>query len=293
LQRPDAAQAAATWLAELAPSALDGLDDDRVAAWLAERVQAALGQLDGPGLSLRAAERLVNEGTHQRLVDAVARGVSDYLADPEHLPAISEFLAHAMNIDNPMVKSMLKAAAPKAALGLVGVLDELQARPDHPWRQQFDRWVRQWLVQAAESKVWEARIRQWQDDLAGSASAHGWIAALWPGIKRQLRTRLQNDAGQFTPALARMVQQLGQQLGSQPALLQRLDAALAEAAATLASEHRGAAARFLEAQLGRWSGEEMSDKVELAIGRDLQFIRVNGTLVGGLIGLLLHALSRL
>jgi uncharacterized membrane-anchored protein YjiN (DUF445 family) len=293
LQRQDAADATAGWLAKLAPRALAGVDDAHVAAWLAARVQAALQQLDGPALSLRAAERLVAEGTHQRLVDGVARGVSDYLADPEHLPAISDFLAQAMNIDNPMVKSMLKAAAPKAAQGLVGVLDELQARPDHPWRLQFDRWAAEWLAQAATSKVWDARVRQWQHELVGAASTQAWIAGLWPGIKTQLQTRLDTDAGQFTPFLARMVQALGQHLASDPELRARLDATLADAAATLASEHRGAAARFLEHQLGRWSGEQMSEKVELAIGRDLQFIRVNGTLVGGLIGLALHALAQL
>ena len=292
LEGPAAAPVAG-WLAEFAPRLVRGLDDERVAAWLAECTAEALDRLDASRLTEQGLRRLLEEGLHQRLLDGVAGRVATWLEVPEHLPAISDFLAQAMNIDNPMIKSMVKAAAPKAVSGLVALLADLQDREDHPWRGQLDHWANEAVGHLHDNRIWHARIRRWQEDALQSRTLRDWLQALWPQLKARLEQRLADDPAALAASLTPLVEALGRQLTADPALLARLDDALVGAAASLSASHRGAAARFLESQLARWSADEMSEKVELAIGRDLQFIRVNGTLVGGLIGLALHALAQL
>jgi uncharacterized membrane-anchored protein YjiN (DUF445 family) len=123
------------------------------------------------------------------------------------------------------------------------------------------------------------------------------MQGLWPRLKQRLQAALEDQPATGSPSLqatlGSLVRQLGSHLQADARLRAGINLALADTLAGLVQQHRGAAARFLEAQLARWSPAEMSDKVELAIGRDLQFIRINGTLVGGLVGLLLHALHQL
>ncbi|MDU4301203.1 MAG: DUF445 family protein, partial [Eikenella corrodens] len=77
-----------------------------------------------------------------------------------------------------------------------------------------------------------------------------------------------------------------------PQQLRRLNVRLALLARSLVRRHRHAAAEFIADKVKSWDSRQMSDKLELSIGRDLQFIRINGTLVGGLVGLLIYTLSQ-
>jgi uncharacterized membrane-anchored protein YjiN (DUF445 family) len=299
LQQPETADALAGWLLQATPQLLASLDDERLAAWLAEAVHAELMRLDLPELSGRAATRLANAGQHQRVLDAVAGALQRYVADPEHLGAIAEFLARALNLDNAIYKTMIKAAAPRATQALAHMLGELRAAEEHPWRTQLDTWVQEWVQALPQSEGWRTHLGEWQTEALASPSAQAWLHGLWPRLKARLLAALGNpQPGATSPAplsasLSGLVRQLGHRLHQDPALRASINQALADTLAGLVQRHRGASARFLEAQLARWSPAEMSDKVELAIGRDLQFIRINGTLVGGLVGLVLHALRQL
>ena len=298
LQQPATARQLAGWLLQAAPGLLDSLDDDQLSAWLAEAVQAELNRLDAPGLGLRVLQRLASEQQHQRVLDAVARALQRYLEDPEHLPAVTDFIARALNLDHPLYRSVIKTTAPRATQAIAQQLGLLHDSPDHPWRPRLDEWVTQWLAELPEHPGWQVRLEHWRHDGLASPTAQAWLIRLWPRLKARLHAALQAQGSAQAPhpladALTARVQGLGLRLQTEDELRRSINAALAAALAGLVQRHRGAAARFLETQLARWSPTEMSDKVEQAIGRDLQFIRINGTLVGGLVGLLLHALNAL
>ena len=118
------------------------------------------------------------------------------------------------------------------------------------------------------------------------------IAQLW----QSLTTRLAADAQRPDSATARrlnsLLTYLLQQHAATPQQLHRLNVRLALLARSLVRRHRHAAAEFIADKVKSWDSRQMSDKLELSIGRDLQFIRINGTLVGGLVGLLIYTLSQ-
>ena len=120
----------------------------------------------------------------------------------------------------------------------------------------------------------------------------GLLSGLWDGLK----DKLLHDLSQDQPALLRQiqawVQKLGQILIEKPELRQWLNQAIEDSSVTLIRKYRGEVGRFIEQQLAKWTREEMSQRIELAIGRDLQFIRINGTVVGGMVGVLLHVASK-
>jgi uncharacterized membrane-anchored protein YjiN (DUF445 family) len=297
LQQPETADALASWLLHVTPQVLGALDDQRLSAWLANAVHDELRKLDLPQLSGRAVRHLAETGQHQRVLDAVAGALQRYLVDPAHLDAIATFLAQALNLENALYKTMIKAAAPRATQALAGMLGDLRASDEHPWRTQLDAWVAEWVQALPQAERWRDQLQDWQTGALASEGLQTWLHGLWPRLKQRLLQALADgpDTGPspLRPDITQLVQRLGHRLETDPALRQGINQALARTLARLVERHRGASARFLEAQLARWSPTEMSDKVEQAIGRDLQFIRINGTLVGGIVGLLLHGLKQL
>jgi uncharacterized membrane-anchored protein YjiN (DUF445 family) len=107
-----------------------------------------------------------------------------------------------------------------------------------------------------------------------------------------LRARLLDDLRSQTPSIPasaqRLVENAGKMLTDNPAVGDSLNRAIEAGSAQLVKKYRGEVGLFIEAQLATWTKEEMSNRIELSIGRDLQFIRINGTLVGGLVGVAIH-----
>ena len=123
------------------------------------------------------------------------------------------------------------------------------------------------------------------------------MQALLGGLWGVVKARLLNDLTRDDPAMARQISLLarktGQALAHDAALIEGLNGAIESGSALLVRNYRGEVGRFIEAQLARWTREEMSERIELAIGSDLQFIRINGTLVGGMVGLAIYTATRL
>ena len=118
------------------------------------------------------------------------------------------------------------------------------------------------------------------------------MASVWADAKASLRDQAQDPSSDLHRQLAGAIASAGRRLQSEPALTQKLDD-VAEAAARYVVEHFGGEiTELVSTTIARWDGKETSDRLELLLGPDLQFIRINGTVVGGLAGLVLHAVGQ-
>ena len=118
------------------------------------------------------------------------------------------------------------------------------------------------------------------------------LEGLWDALRARLLAELHSDSpgvpARIPAGLQTLVQNAGRMLTENDAMREGLNRLLEAASAQLVRNYRGEVGLFIETQLARWTRDEMSKRIELAIGRDLQFIRINGTVVGGLAGLLIH-----
>ena len=171
-------------------------------------------------------------------------------------------------------------------------LEAALTSPQHELRTAFRRQYRALARELAQSEAWQRKLALAKRRLADSPELQQQIAQLW----QSLTTRLAADAQRPDSATARrlnsLLTYLLQQHAATPQQLRRLNARLALLARSLVRRHRHAAAEFIADKVKSWDSRQMSDKLELSIGRDLQFIRINGTLVGGLVGLLIYTLSQ-
>ena len=272
---------------------LESLDHEQIRDALRAAASRRLEELDLSGTAGQLVDRLMQNGRHQELLDALLDGAGGYLGDPDKLPTITQFLIDSLGIENAMMKMAINAYAPRSITALGQKLDEVRRDPAHRFRRVFDGWIEEFALRLKADPQWAEKIRRHQVELVQDTQVQQLLSGLWDG----LRDRLLHDLGQEQPALLRQIQagieKLGRTLVEESGLRDWINRSIESGSAALIRQHRGEAGRFIEQQLAKWTREEMTQRIELAIGRDLQFIRINGTIVGGLVGLLIHAVMQM
>ena len=272
---------------------LAALDDGAMRRLVRRAATRQLSRFDIASNAGALLDLLVAQGRHQQLFDSALHSLSRYLSEERNQQQAVNFLVAAFGVENALYKAGSAAIGPRALRSLRQSAQEVLQDADHPARARFSGWVQDFVLHLRDDPQWHEFITRNQRQIL----AHGRMQALLGGLWDRLRQRLLDDLDRDDPALARQVaavaRKVGQALAQDAALVAGLNRAIESGSLLLVRNHRGEVGRFIEAQLARWSREEMTERIELAIGRDLQFIRINGTLVGGLVGLAIYTATRL
>ncbi|MNQ15012.1 hypothetical protein D3C85_279740 [compost metagenome] len=135
-------------------------------------------------------------------------------------------------------------------------------------------------------------MRRYQLQLVASDTVQAMLGDVWKHISTRVLADLHADQPVLAQAIASLARNTGRVLGTDDHARAWLNGAIVAGSGSLVRRYRGEVGAFIAGRLDLWSKEEMSERIELAIGRDLQFIRINGTVVGGLAGLLIYAASQ-
>ena len=280
-------------LAKAARVVIHALDHDAMGLMVRDAATRQLSRLDLSSHAGTLLDLLVAEGSHQQLLDGMLRGLSVYLDDEKNQQPAIDLLMAAFGVENALYKVGTAALGPRVLRSLSRSAHEVLQDPVHPARARFTGWVQEFALHLKSDPSWHDAVARHQQQ----ALAHERTQELLGGLWGALRDRLLNDLDQDDPAFARQIELLagkvGEALANDARLAAGLNRAIESGSLSLVRKHRGEVGQFIETQLARWSREEMSERIELAIGRDLQFIRINGTLVGGLVGLAIYTATRL
>jgi uncharacterized membrane-anchored protein YjiN (DUF445 family) len=181
--------------------------------------------------------------------------------------------------------------AEKFTRDLLRAANELRD-PGHPWRRDLDATVEDFIRRLAEDPEFLARGEAIRDQLLDDPVLGRRLEGLWTEFAERLATDPAARGALLADALARGLYRLGAWLAEDPAARERLDRWVRVAARRTLSSQRQAIGGFVAQVVAGWDPAGVTDRLELQVGRDLQYIRINGTLVGGLVGLAIFALSR-
>ncbi|HEX5455218.1 MAG TPA: DUF445 domain-containing protein [Stellaceae bacterium] len=286
LARRDNAGRIANEIARALPPFLHAVDDRQIRAFLG---RALGGQLRGASLMPLLGQlirALTATGYHEAVLDAALDYAGGFLArnHEQLLEAVAErrrrWIPRAVN--RQIARAMLRAGRE--------LIDDLR-RPDGTARQallvRIDGFAGE-LTDAAAPAAFGASPRA----VLNRPEVRAWIAGSWDKLRGAVERDLEATDGTGRRALTLMIASLGESLKSDPAMRERLDAAF-EALAIEALPWRAELVRFVSEVVRRWEPRGFSDRIEMAVGADLQFIRINGTIVGGLVGGVLYLLSLL
>jgi uncharacterized membrane-anchored protein YjiN (DUF445 family) len=290
----------ARWLAEpanadkLAGHALGGavevvdlLEDESVHDVLERLVRERVTSASLVPMAGRALGALTREGRHTEVVDASLRGLDRYL--DEHR---GELLARFRDQSPWWLPGAVEDRIFERLLdGVRAVLDDMAHDRGHGLRRALDARILRFVDELQTSPTLRARGEQLTRDLLERPEVRTWVASAWSEAKAHLREQAETPASELRSQIAETIASAGQRMLAEPALVAKVDE-VAESAVRYVVEHFGGEiTELVSSTIARWDGEETSNRLELLLGPDLQFIRINGTVVGGLAGLCLHALA--
>ena len=286
LSDPEHAGTAAQHLASILRSAGSVIRDEDVHALLDRSVVEPLRQMAIAPVLAKGLALLTVDDRHQQLLDRVIHGLTRLVAENEAL------IRERIREESPwwVPKLVDDQIHQKVLGGIERTLFEVGADPHHPLRHQFDELLADWMVQLQESPEVIARAEAIKQQVLDPETSGRLAASLWEELKEVLgRQTMSNDGA--PGAVARGLSALAAAALEDEALLEKIDGWVIGAVLRVVEEHRGEVGQMIAQTVSSWDPQETSRRIELLVGRDLQFIRINGTLVGGLVGLIIYTVT--
>jgi uncharacterized membrane-anchored protein YjiN (DUF445 family) len=294
LADPAATRPAAEGLAALLPSVLASIDDGRARRLLGRVVPRLLG---GPGAGRvvgRALRQLVAGGRHQDVFTFILASLKTALASREGV--LQQAIEERVREQGGRLVGWAVGAA-VAHRVIVQVNTELaRMEPESSdMRAAVDEWVRREIMRIEEEPARAAEIGAAIRRVLAHDSMRAWLADVWSRLRLALEADAARTDGRTIAFIEGALANLGTMLESDPGARARVQEALEAIAGTLLPTAQAQLAEFIAGVVARWDAKTITDKLELSVGRDLQYVRINGTLVGflagGVVYAVLHALT--
>ncbi len=291
----------------------------RLASWLADRDNAARFASHAADGVVTVAEALRDEDVQQVLTAELTRAIDTVevaplagrllrvvLAEGHHSGLFNNMLSEADRylVDHyDDLKGLFEAEAPRWVPDAVNrrVFDRVHARlrhrlsemaddPEDETRSQFEAWIGALPDRLETSPELRERGERLKRDVLGSPGLRDWSSSLWKKTKDALRAQAADPESELRHRMADALAAAGRRLQSDERLQEGLERMVESGARALADQFHDELASLVTGTIERWDAAETSSQLELLLGRDLQFIRINGTVVGAGVGLILHAI---
>jgi len=296
LLKPQNAATLAGYFARLAAYGLAATDDARVSGFLLRTVSDALRRADLASAAAQLLDVLTEDRRHHALLDEALAGLDDLLARED----TRRFIAEEVARNAPLLKYFsdlfhLKLDE-RAALRIVEValnkISEVRRDRDHELRKRFDAFVAGFIQKLKADESTRARVARMRDELLENPALAGYIGGLWDELRGWLSADLNGAASVVQQRAAALIVGFGERIAADSGVQQWIDEQILAALPALVEEHRAKFGRFIEDQINGWQETRLVAELERHIGPDLQYIRINGTIVGGLAGILIAAITR-
>ena len=297
LLAPGNADAVAGYAARLAAYLLDALDDRRVRHFFQENFQRMAKRLDVAGAAAQVLDVLTENRRHHELLDAALKALDEVLSREE----TRRFIAAEVARNAPLLKrfsdffhlGLDERAALKIAEVLIEKVGEVRAAQDHELRRRFDAYVAGFVQRLKADDGLRQRVESMRDEALASPALGRYVGGLWDELRGWLKSDLAHEPSTVRARAANAVLAIARSLEADEGMQRWIDERILAAAPALVEEHRAGIGRFIEEQILSWQERRLVQELERHLGADLQYIRVNGTVVGALAGLAIAALTDL
>jgi len=269
-------------------SVLEALRDDEVQEAIEQAVARKIratpaGPILGQGLDIAIAD-----GRHQELLSVALRKVS------ETLEANRTALRDRLAAESPwwVPDSIDDRIFARIFTGIQSLLADVSTDPDHELRAHFDERIHTLARDLKTSPEVQARAEALKEELLAHPSVRQWSGSVWTDLKAALLRRSADPSSELRRRIESGIVSFGERLREDPSLQAKVDDWIVSAAVGVVEQSRGEVGDLIATTVERWDPTESTRRIELQVGRDLQFIRINGTIVGGLAGLAIYTASR-
>jgi uncharacterized membrane-anchored protein YjiN (DUF445 family) len=287
LVEPAHAQRVVDEVAEVAAIALAKVRDDHIESLVRDALTPRFREEPIAPLLGGLLSEALHDNLHHGLVDLAVEELHGWLV--ENPDTVAEVLGERAPWWAP--PRLNEAVTTRVALELVRWVEDIRADPQHRARLAMDSVLEQLAQDLLSDADTQARAEALKDRILDNPAVIRSAVSLWDALRRALTASLEDPSGAVRQRLLTEVTAFAERLVSDPALQARLDGVAADAAVFVVERYGQEVTAVITHTIEKWDGREAADRIELHVGRDLQFIRINGTVVGGLVGVVIHAAS--
>ncbi|MDH6251818.1 uncharacterized membrane-anchored protein YjiN (DUF445 family) [Chryseobacterium sp. H1D6B] len=274
-------------LSDIVLDILNKLDNSTVSSFISKKVSEMtdgikLNKIIGNGIVY-----LLDKNDHQRIITNLSKQIKDYIIENDEM--IQERVEKGSYSFVP--KFVDHKIAEKIASGLSDFFKEVEEDPEHEIRNLITKKIYEFSADLKEDEKWDDEFKNIKNDLLKNDKLNEYSNDIWVSIKNTLIKELQEDNSSLKNYLSDNLNEFSQNLKTDEKLQNKIDHWVRVTAYKYILKNTHQFGNLISSTIGNWKGKELSEKLELEVGKDLQFIRVNGTLVGGLVGLIIYTVS--
>lgn len=300
----DVAAALGRWLAEpsgaasakrlrygasrLAADVLESLDQERLGGMVRGALSGQLRKLDVAPLLGQALEAAMADRRHVPLLDGIIRWASKILEANEHLVRA---MVHERSGAVMRWTGLDETLSNKIIDGLQKLIRDMAEDADHPLRAKAEEGLVALAHDLQHDAETQARVAAFKDELLDNPALTDWWQGVWERMRGGMLRAVRDPDALLGGKLGEAMGQLGATLQADPLLGRTINRFARRAAVGAASDYGNAIVRLVSDTIRGWDAATITLRLENAVGRDLQYIRINGTLVGGSVGVALHAIE--
>jgi uncharacterized membrane-anchored protein YjiN (DUF445 family) len=287
LSEPANAQRVVDEVAEVASIALSKVRDDHIESLVRDALTPRFREEPIAPLLGGLLSEALHDDLHHGLIDLALEELHGWLV--ENPDKVAEVLEERAPWWAP--PRLNEAVTSRIHLELVRWVADIRDDPRHRARLALDSVLRQLADDLQSDPATQARAEALKERVLDNPAVIRSAVSLWNALRRALTSSLQDPQGAVRARMMTEVSSFAERLNSDAALQARLDGLAADAAVFVVDRYGAEVTAVITHTIERWDGREAARRIELHVGRDLQFIRINGTVVGGLVGVAIHAVS--
>ncbi|AUW59532.1 DUF445 domain-containing protein [Sphingobium sp. SCG-1] len=272
----------------IAADLLEALDQERLGGMAKSAIVQRLRALNVGPLAGQALEAAMRDGRHRAVLDSIILWAGRTLEGNDHL--IRE-MVHARAGKLLRLTGLDANIADAIISGLQKLLHEMGEDPDHPLREKAEEAFQKLASDLQFDPDMQARVAAIRDEIVENPAMQSWINGLWEQGRAGLLRAARDPSGAMAGRFGQALRQLGSTLQEDIRLRTALNRFARRSAVAATAAYGDNIVKLVSETVRGWDAGTVTERLENAVGRDLQYIRINGTLVGGLVGLALHAID--
>jgi uncharacterized membrane-anchored protein YjiN (DUF445 family) len=276
------------FVARLVPQMLDAIEQSGLRDFLASRMLEQVEKVELAPLAGELLSAFTDDRRHQKVFDEFTRVIGRFLGDEQALAAMREKIREEL----PSLFNLFRADAyllKKIVASAGSLLEEVRADPEHPMRGEFDRFVEAFIERLKTSKSYARRAEKLKRDFLARPELRGMAHAMWASLRAFVEQDAQAPNSTIRAHLAVMFVEVGKHLTGDAGIRADMNKGFVVALSSFVESQKSGVSKFIADQVERWDLAQLTRLIEINIGRDLQYIRFNGMIVGGLAGLALYS----
>jgi uncharacterized membrane-anchored protein YjiN (DUF445 family) len=276
----------------LLPEAFSATESSGLMKFITRRVTTQLLSIDLAPLAAGALRGFVQEGRHEGLLDDILRVAHQTLTQADTMAVIRDKVRAEM----PTLLKLYRAdkfVVNRIVASATKFFEEVRNDPKHPFRGEFDRMLLSFVERLGSDKAVADRINRLKRDLLARPEIGNLARNIWANTQDFIERSASGETQVLQQLLTRMFMEAGEALAGDAELRSEINQGIIAVLRTVVAEQKSGVSTFISDQVKSWDMRQLISLIEINVGKDLQYIRFNGSLIGGLAGLTLYTLEYL